>query len=176
MSSQLLLIDDDEGFNYVLTRALVRRGFNVSSALTSEQGLHHARVSAPNFIVLDLYLNGQSSLSLIPSLLGISPSSKILVLTGYASISTAVKAVKLGAWDYLAKPVSVEIIVNALSAVGKKSTSEAPKQFMSVPRMEWEYIQRVLAEHGGNITATARALKMHRRTLQRKLVKRPPSK
>jgi two-component system response regulator RegA len=175
MRSHLLLIDDDEGFNYVLARALVRRGFNVSSAFTLEEGLYQAREASPHFVILDLNLNGQSGLDLIPALLNISPSAKILILTGYASISTAVKAVKLGAWDYLTKPVSVEIIVDTFTTIGNKRTPEAPKHFMSVPRMEWEYIQRVLAEHDGNITATARALKMHRRTLQRKLIKRPPA-
>lgn len=175
MNTQLLLIDDDESFNQMLSRALTRRGFKVSSALTPEQGLNQARDTTPNFIVLDLNLHGQSGLNLIPSLLDISPSVKILMLTGYASISTAVKAVKLGAWDYLAKPVTVEIIINTFTAMEKRIAMEAPAQFMSVPRMEWEYIQSVLSEHKGNISATARALKMHRRTLQRKLVKRPPA-
>jgi two-component system response regulator RegA len=177
MSSQLLVIDDDEGYCHVLTRALVRRGFDVQNAYSPEQALKQAHVvDPPRYIVLDLNLNGQSGLNLIPPLLAVSPEARILVLTGYASIPTAVEAVKLGAWDYLAKPASVENIVNRLTGEKIKTTEEVPGQFMSVQRMEWEYIQRVLVEHDGNVTATARALNMHRRTLQRKLVKRPPAK
>ncbi|MGD8907852.1 MAG: response regulator [Chromatiales bacterium] len=178
MNSHLLLIEDDQCYNHVLSRALDRRGFNVTSALTLEQGLNLTKNLSPHFIILDLNLDGKSGLSLMPSLLKISPNAKILILTGYASISTAVEAMKLGAWDYLPKPTTVENIVNSLTSFGKSKMREpeAPKQFMSVPRMEWEYIQRVLAEHDGNIAATARALKMHRRTLQRKLIKRPPVK
>jgi two-component system response regulator RegA len=175
MTSQLLLIDDDEGYNHVLARALERRGFKINKAFTSEQALRLARADPPLYIILDLNLNGQSGLNLIPHLLGFSPDARILVLTGYASIPTAVEAVKLGAWDYLAKPASVENIVTAINGRKQSCSSESPEQFMSIQRMEWEYIQRVLSEHDGNITATARALKMHRRTLQRKLVKRPPA-
>jgi two-component system response regulator RegA len=175
MKIPLLVIDDDEGYNHVLVRALTRRGFHVCSALTPEQAVIQAKAEPPHFIILDLNLNGQSGLNLIPCLLKISPEAKILMLTGYASIPTAVEAVKLGAWDYLAKPASVENIVNTFMGETNKNTDEAHEQFMSVQRMEWEYIQRVLLEHNGNITATARALKMHRRTLQRKLLKRPPA-
>jgi two-component system response regulator RegA len=177
MSAKLLLIDDDEGYCHVLARALTRRGYDVHNAFTTEQALDRAQeTQPPSHIILDLNLNGQSGLKLIPPLLKISPEARILVLTGYASIPTAVEAVKLGAWDYLAKPASVENIVNRLTGEKIKRTEDDLGQFMSVQRMEWEYIQRVLIEHDGNITATARALKMHRRTLQRKLVKRPPAK
>ncbi len=174
MSTDLLFIEDDEAYNYVLTHALSRRGFNVHSATTLEQGLDQAKEFAPNLIVLDLNLNGHCSLNLIPSLLDLAPGAKILVLTGYASISTAVTAVKLGAWDYLTKPSSVDIIITALTTSDKTNAIKTPKKFMSLQRMEWEYIQRVLSVHKGNIAATARALNMHRRTLQRKLIKRPP--
>jgi two-component system response regulator RegA len=161
----------------VLARALARRDFEVQNAFTPEQAIKQAQKEPPpHYIVLDLNLNGQSGLNLIPPLLEISPEARILVLTGYASIPTAVEAVKLGAWDYLAKPASVDNIVNRLKGGKEKANRENPAQFMSVQRMEWEYIQRALEEHDGTITATARALKMHRRTLQRKLVKRPPAK
>jgi two-component system response regulator RegA len=177
MNFRLLIVDDDEGYCHVLARALARRGFEVYDAFTPEQAINQAKeIPAPHYIVLDLNLNGQSGLNLIPPLLDISPDARILVLTGYASISTAVEAVKLGALDYLAKPASVEDIVNRLNGEKGKVSRDNPAQFMSVQRMEWEYIQRALEEHDGNITATARALKMHRRTLQRKLVKRPPAK
>nr|VFJ56401.1 MAG: two component transcriptional regulator, Fis family [Candidatus Kentron sp. DK] len=171
----LLLIDDDEGYNYVLSRALARRGFEVRGAHTPEEALDLAASESPHFVILDLNLNGHSGLNLIPPLRERCPDADILILTGYASIPTAVEAIKLGAREYLAKPASVESIVNALTAEVDATHHKPVDHFMSVQRMEWEYIQRVLAEHGGNITATARALKMHRRTLQRKLAKRPPA-
>lgn len=174
MSSELLLIDDDEVYNQVLGRALERRGFSVSNVIKLDQVLSTAEEVTPSYIVLDLNLNGESSLDLIPVLLRISPYAKIIVLTGYASIPSAVKAVKLGAYDYLAKPTSVEIIVKTLISTEKASEKYESPKFMSIQRMEWEYIQRVLMVHDGNIAATARALTMHRRTLQRKLIKRPP--
>lgn len=125
-------------------------------------------------MVLDLNLAGESGLKLIAPLLGINPNARILVLTGYASIASAVNAVKLGAIQYLAKPADVEAIVNALQAEGVVDDGIESRP-LSVDQLEWEHTQRVLAEHGGNISATARALNMHRRTLQRKLA-RPPAR
>jgi two-component system response regulator RegA len=170
----LLLIDDDIGYNHVLTRALSRRGYDVISALSADEALRHVKTKSFSQIILDLNLNGQSGLNLITPLLRHSPEAYILVLTGYASIPTAVEAIKLGANEYLAKPASVDTITKALAGHSLGTDNAARDHFMSVQRMEWEYIQRVLQEHDGNITATARALKMHRRTLQRKLSKRPP--
>lgn len=169
----LLVIDDDPAFNHVLSRALVQRGYAVFSARTSAEALALAREHEPEFVVLDLNIGGESGLRLIKPLIETNPDARILVLTGYASIATAVEAVKLGAVQYLAKPADVQSIINALTTddmPGDKATPDAP---MSVSRLEWEHIQRVLAEHGGNISASARALRMHRRTLQRKLAKRP---
>lgn len=173
---RLLLVDDDAVFNRVLARALTARGFAVESA-TSLDGalalLGRPAEESPDYAVLDLNLAGASGLKLIGALRAANDACRILMLTGYASITTAVDAVKLGASHYLAKPVDADTIVKALlddSAPDDEATSD---QTLSVSRLEWEHIQRVLAEHAGNVSATARALKMHRRTLQRKLSKRP---
>jgi len=129
---------------------------------------------APGRVILDLNLGGASGLALIPALLAIRPDCRIVVLTGYASIATAVDAIKLGAVQYLAKPVDIEAILAALAGDdGPDLDLPAPDEPLSVDRLEWEHIQRVLNENDGNISGTARALKMHRRTLQRKLAKRP---
>ncbi len=169
----ILVIADDPVFNRVLTRALGQRGFTVFGAADPESALGLAREHEPEYVVLDLNIAGSSGLRLIEPLLAVNPDCRILVLTGYASIATTVDAIKLGATQYLAKPADVDAILKALSAtevVIDDTPSAAP---MSVDRLEWEHIQRVLSENDGNISATARALKMHRRTLQRKLAKRP---
>ena len=174
MSLRTLVVDDDETFNRVLTRALVRRGFAAEGALTPAEALEAARANPPDQVVLDMNLAGASGLALIPRFLELNPSCRIVVLTGYASIATAVDAVKLGAIQYLAKPVEVEAILAAFSdTVGKRAEAPPEAVPLSVDRLEWEHIQRVLREFDGNISATARALRMHRRTLQRKLAKRP---
>ncbi len=171
---KILIIDDDETFNGVLKRALKRRGHDVEGATEPAQALAMARERMPDGIVLDLNLNGASGLSLIGPLLEINPACRIVVLTGYASIATAVDAIKLGAVQYLAKPVEVAAILAAFEEKDDGPRKEAPETApLSVDRLEWEHIQRVLHENDGNISATARALKMHRRTLQRKLSKRP---
>ena len=169
----LLVVDDDRAFNRVLARALGERGFLVFSAHAPDEALDLARRHEPEYVVLDLNLAGASGLKLIRPLLEVNPQARILVLTGYASIATAVEAVKLGATQYLAKPAEVDAIVKALLGDDVPAAA-APAEPMSVGRLEWEHLQRVLAEHDGNISATARALKMHRRTLQRKL-SRPPA-
>lgn len=174
MTDSVLVIDDDTTFNGVLVRALNRRGLNAIGALNPEEAMSAAAEHCPARIVLDLNLAGQSGLALIQPLLQAAPSARIVVLTGYASISTAVDAIKLGAVQYLAKPVDVDAILTAFGdsdpAPGDQPVDDT---LLSVDRLEWEHIQRVLHEHEGNISATARALHMHRRTLQRKLSKRP---
>jgi two-component system response regulator RegA len=172
---RLLLIDDDESYREVLGRALFRRGFTVLAAGDGETALDTCRCHDPEYIVLDLNLGGQSGLGLIQPLLDIAPGARILVLTGYASIPTAVGALKLGAAQYLSKPADVGDIVRALVDDHIDIPDLEVAERMTVQHLEWEYIQHILAEHGGNIAATARALKMHRRTLQRKLAKRRPS-
>jgi two-component system response regulator RegA len=123
--------------------------------------------------VVDLRLATDSGLRLIPPLIAAHPGIRILLLTGYASIATAVEAIKLGAVHYLPKPAGVDDILQALGRSEGDPDAPAPEEPMSVDRLEWEHIQKVLAENDGNLSATARALKMHRRTLQRKLAKRP---
>lgn len=174
MTESTLIIDDDPAFNAILVRTLTRRGFPATGALDPTAALAAARSMLPARVVLDLNLTGQSGLALIQPLLEINPDCRIVVLTGYASITTAVDAIKLGAVQYLAKPVEIEAILSAFDEdTGVDNAFEAPDEPLSVDRLEWEHIQRVLAENDGNISATARALKMHRRTLQRKLSKRP---
>ncbi|MCL2525047.1 MAG: response regulator [Betaproteobacteria bacterium] len=172
-SEVTLVIDDDPSFNSILVRTLERRGLPAHGSLTPEAALDLARREAPGRVILDLNLAGSSGLALIPELLAINPDCRIVVLTGYASITTAVDAIKLGAVQYLAKPVEIEAIIAAFADDGPDFDLPAPDAPLSVNRLEWEHIQRVLRENDGNISATARALKMHRRTLQRKLAKRP---
>jgi two-component system response regulator RegA len=174
MPDPTLIIDDDATFNAVLVRTLERRGHPAQGATDPVAALAVAREIVPAHVVLDLNLNGSSGLALIPQLLAINADCRIVVLTGYASIATAVDAIKLGAVQYLAKPVEIEAILAAFeNDEGPDLETAAPDEPLSVDRLEWEHIQRVLNENDGNISATARALKMHRRTLQRKLSKRP---
>jgi len=174
MNFPTLVIDDDISFNAILVRTLTRRGHPARGANDIESALSVAREMQPQQVVLDLNLNGSSGLALIPELLSINPDCRIVVLTGYASIATAVDAVKLGAVQYLAKPVEIEAILSAFEDDdGPDFDLPASDKPLSVDRLEWEHIQRVLNENEGNVSATARALKMHRRTLQRKLSKHP---
>lgn len=174
MNKITLVIDDDPSFNGILVRTLERRGHPARGALDAASALALARETNARRVVLDLNLNGSSGLALIPELLANNPDCRIVVLTGYASIATAVDAVKLGAVQYLAKPVEIEAILNAFEDDDSPDFDlPVSDELLSVDRLEWEHIQRVLHEHDGNVSATARALKMHRRTLQRKLAKRP---
>lgn len=169
----LLLVDDDETFCQVLAKALGKRGYAVSVAHSVEEGLAAAQDNPPEFAVLDLKMPGPSGLVLVEKLKELDAETRIVVLTGYASISTAVEAIKLGAIHYLAKPADTDEIVAAFYRdIGDAAAPVSPEP-LSVDRLEWEHIQKVLAEHDNNISATARALKMHRRTLQRKLLKKP---
>lgn len=172
---RLLIIDDDESYRSVLARSLSRKGFLVETAADPESGLVACEQFDPEHIVLDLNLSGLSGLNLIQPMLQLSPNARILVLTGYASIQTTVSAMKLGACHYLPKPASMGDIVHALIMDEPEQVEAFEDNALTVRHLEWEYIQRKLAEHGGNIAATARALRMHRRTLQRKLGKRRPS-
>ncbi|WP_446680419.1 response regulator transcription factor [Aliamphritea ceti] len=168
-----LIVDDDETFTHVLSRALKRRGFETLVANSAEQAKQLIDRQVPDYATLDLKMDGASGITLIPNLTKLNPAIKILVLTGYASISTAVEAIKLGAKDYLTKPADADEILAKLEHSEPDPHIDIAEKPMSVGRLEWEHIQKVLAEHEGNISATARALGMHRRTLQRKLLKRP---
>lgn len=170
----LLLVDDDDTFRTVLARALTRRGFEVRTAADVPDALRLASQSPPSHAVVDLRMPGASGLELVEALRRRSPDARIVVLTGYASIATAVSAMKLGATHYLAKPADADQIVAAFGDAAPLLTLEETTRPLSVDRLEWEHIQRVLGENDGNISATARALGMHRRTLQRKLGKHAP--
>lgn len=179
MKPAFLILDDDEVFSATLARSLTRRGFDTTVAHTGEEALTAAKRTAFDYVTIDLHLEKDSGLQWIVALRKALPNASMLVLTGYASIATTVQAIKLGADDYLAKPANVDSILSALqgSAPGEPVTpSEVPAVPLSVDRLEWEHIQRVLAEHDGNISSTARALNMYRRTLQRKLAKKPSAR
>jgi two-component system response regulator RegA len=169
----LLLVDDDEMLCEVLGRAFEARGYAVRIAHTSRDAIAISEASAPEYAVVDLRLPDQSGLKLITALKTISPKMRVVVLTGHGSIPTAVEAVKLGASYYLTKPVDADEVVSALQREGGDDSVPIPAKPMSVERLEWEHIQRVLRENNDNVSATARALSMHRRTLQRKLRKHP---
>ncbi len=176
----ILLVEDDEVFSRVMSRALSHRNYTVSQASNEEQALNLINGRQFNYAILDLNLGGHTSLNLIVPLKRSNPNIRILILTGYASITTAVEAIKLGADNYLAKPADADEILSALlegEHPGPAIEGEAAMmEPMSVRRLEWEHIQKVLNENNGNISETARQLKMHRRTLQRKLQKKPVAK
>ncbi len=174
----LLIVDDDATFARVLGRALTSRGFEVISSDNADDARALARRHQPRYCVLDLKLGEENGLRLIPELQALVPDMRVLLLTGYASIATAVEAIKRGAHDYLAKPVDADAVVRALldgdSGPGDlDDLVDAPDAPLPLRRLEWEHIQRVLTECEGNISETARRLGMHRRTLQRKLSKHP---
>ena len=169
----LLLVDDDETFCQVLAVALERRGFAVKVAHDVAEGLAAAENESPEFAVIDLKMPGPSGLELIKKLKALDAHTRIVVLTGFASVATAVEAIKLGATHYLAKPADADEIVAAFSRDSGNAAVPVETKPLPLSRLEWEHIQKVLAESDGNISETARRLGMHRRTLQRKLAKRP---
>ena len=169
----LTIIDDDEPFVRRLSKAMEKRGFIVSHALNISDGKNLVKFDPPAFAVVDLKLNDGNGLEVVEQIRKVRPDSKIIVLTGYGAIATAVAAVKIGATDYLAKPADANDITNALLA----NTGERPPppdNPMSADRVRWEHIQRVFELCNRNVSETARRLNMHRRTLQRILAKRSP--
>jgi two-component system response regulator RegA len=181
MNPKFLILDDNEVFSATLARSLGRRGFETTAVHSGEQALAAAMQTMFDYVTIDLNLTQDSGLQWIAPLRKALPHARLLVLTGYASIATTVQAVKLGADDYLAKPANVDSILSALkfdsgSGGGDMMLSNETAVPLTVDRLEWEHIQRVLAEHQGNVSSTARALNMHRRTLQRKLAKKPAKK
>ena len=171
----LLLVDDDQDFLNALAPAMRKRGFLVSLANSAESAYELAKNDPPEFAVVDLKMSGNSGLVLVRQLASLNAGTRIVVLTGFASFTTAVEAIKLGATHYLAKPVDADEIVAAFEKQTGDDEVELASNPLPIERLEWEHIQRVLAEHDGNISATARSLNMHRRTLQRKLNKHPSS-
>jgi len=169
----LILVDDDELFCRVLSSALKKRGFAVQVSHNVEEATALVGDAAPEYAVVDLNMPGDSGLVFVEKLHQLDEHTRIVVLTGYASIATAVEAIKLGATHYLAKPADADEIVAALGRESGDTGTAVSGQPMSTKRLEWEHIQKVLMECDGNISATARKLGMHRRTLQRKLTKKP---
>jgi two-component system response regulator RegA len=169
----LLLVDDDAPLRRSLTRALERRGFEVLAAEGLVEAEEHARRRRPEFAVLDMRLAEGSGLDLVHTLRTLRPEVRIVIVTGYGNIATAVAAIKAGAVDYLAKPVDADDVVNALLRSGE-GLPPPPDNPMSADRVRWEHIQRVFEQCQRNVSETARRLNMHRRTLQRILNKRAP--
>ena len=169
----LLIVDDDPTFRRVLERAMQRRGYEVMTAENVDDAIVLANEQAPEYAIIDLKMQGASGLELVKHLHQLDAETRMVVLTGYASIATAVEAIKLGATHYLAKPANADEVVAAFARTEGDADLAVNDQPLSVDRLEWEHIQRVLQEHEGNVSASARALKMHRRTLQRKLGKYP---
>lgn len=172
---RIAVLEDDEAFASVLCRGLRRRGFQVEHFPTVNQLQQQLGDADFDWFILDLKVDQDSSLPLVQPIREHYPKSKILMLTGYASIATTVESIKLGADNYLPKPADVEDILKAFDHTAPDPQASVSEKPMSVDRLEWEHIQRVLAENDGNISKTAKQLNMHRRTLQRKLQKRPVS-
>jgi len=171
--ADFLIIDDDITFASVLARSLSKKGYQVATAHDGSGALYACNTHRPVNIILDLKLEHSSGLNLITRLKQLLPATRIVILTGYSSIPTTVEAIKLGATNYLCKPASVDEILDAFDQLSANPDVHVPLQPPSVDRLQWEHLQRVLNDNDGNISATARALNMHRRTLQRKLQKRP---
>jgi two-component system, response regulator RegA len=169
----LLVVDDDTTFSAVLRAAFEARGYAVRVAHNVADGARLAAEESPEYAVVDLRMPGPSGLDLVKQLKEHDPNTRIVVLTGYASVATAVEAIKLGATHYLAKPADADEILAAFGRTEGDAQAPVASKPLSVARLEWEHIQKVLNECDQNISETARRLGMHRRTLQRKLAKRP---
>lgn len=168
----LLVVDDDVVFRDRLVRAMRDRGYDASGVGDHQAAMDAARQDSPELALVDLRLPGQSGLDIVRDLKSLDPATVVVVLTGYGSIATAVKSVKLGATSYLTKPADADQIVAAFQGAQPQDAAEVP----SLARVEWEHIQRVLADCGGNISHAARLLGIHRRSLQRKLSKYPAAR
>jgi two-component system, response regulator RegA len=169
----LLIVEDDKSFLQRLARALEGRGFTVTTAESVADGLLQVEKAAPAFAVVDMRLGDGNGLDVISAMKKRRPEARAIILTGYGNIATAVNAVKLGAVDYLAKPVDADDVAAALLALDHRKI-EPPENPMSADRVRWEHIQRIYELCGRNVSETARRLNMHRRTLQRILAKRAP--
>ena len=169
----VLIVEDDKSFLQRLAKALESRGFAITTAESVADGLLQVERAAPAFAVVDMRLGDGNGLEVISALKRRRPEARAIVLTGYGNIATAVNAVKLGAVDYLAKPVDADDVVAALLA-HDNTQIELPENPMSADRVRWEHIQRIYELCGRNVSETARRLNMHRRTLQRILAKRAP--
>jgi two-component system response regulator RegA len=168
----LLIVDDDSAFRERLVRAMRDRGFEATGAADHPSAIDAAREESPELAVVDLRLPGESGLAVVRDLKALDSSTIVVVLTGYGSIATAVESIKLGAASYLTKPADADQIVAAFEGTQPADVAQAP----SLARVEWEHIQRILSDCDGNVSHAARVLGIHRRSLQRKLAKRPVSR
>lgn len=177
LAPTLLVVDDDDIFRRRLARSLGRRGFDVRDAPDYEAAMAMTREDAPEMAVVDLRLPERSGLELVRDLLDVEPTMRVIVLTGYGSIATAIDATRLGAVNFIQKPADADDILAAFDRGEKPPLSESDVEYdaPTLARAEWEHINRVLADCGGNISETARRLGIHRRTLQRKLDAFPPN-
>jgi len=174
--ASVLLVDDDEVFRKSLARAFGRRGFEVRVAGDYDEAMQLAREDSPELAVIDLKMPGRTGLELLRDLRELDPTTRVVVLTGYGSIATAVDAMRLGATNYVPKPADADDILAAFERAEAPPLEAVAVEFPvpSLARAEWEHINRVLADCGGNISEAARRLGLHRRSLQRKLQKYPP--
>lgn len=171
---RILLVDDDASFCEILARRLARKGFEVKTSHDAATALDALVGFAAQWILLDLKLGADNGLLLIRSLRERRPDARVVLATGYASIATAVDAMRRGAWNYLPKPFDLDALINAFEANAESPvTAPVAESASSLRRQNWEHVQRVLAECGGNVSAAARVLGVDRRTLQRQLAKRP---
>ena len=171
--NSLLIIDDDNPFRERLSRSMEKKGFKVSQAEGVKKGIEAVRIKKPAFAVVDLRLNDGNGLEVVKEIQKLNTNSRIIMLTGYGNIPTAVAAIKHGAIDYLSKPADADDVEKALLA-DPKSKAQPPENPMTADRVKWEHIHRVFELCNRNVSETARRLKMHRRTLQRILSKRSP--
>ena len=169
----LLLVDDDNPFRERLARAMEKKGFIVTQAESVKKGIDSLKITKPAFAVVDLRLNDGNGLEVVKKIQNLNINSRIILLTGYGNIPTAVAAIKHGAIDYLAKPADADDVEKALLA-DPQSKAQPPENPMTADRVKWEHIHRVFELCNRNVSETARRLKMHRRTLQRILSKRSP--
>jgi two-component system response regulator RegA len=172
--TSLLVVEDDATLRDRLVRAFTERGFDARGAATAAEAQSLAEENPPELVLLDLRIGAESGLDVIPVLKALDPATRIVVLTGYGSVATAVEALRRGATHYLTKPADADEILAAFDRPpGGAGAAATPLQPMSLDRVEWEHINRVLVDCGGNVSETARVLGLHRRTLQRKLSKYP---
>lgn len=172
INQQVLIVEDDEVLSNTLSRRLKHYGFTCHQCFSYDQALALCHQVMPQVVLLDMHLGEESALSLIEPMRNLLSSSRIILITGYASIATAVQAIKLGADDYLAKPIDSKMLLQTIGGMEPKM-ADAPIETLSSEQLEWEHINQVLKLNNGNVSAAARQLSMHRRTLQRKLKKRP---
>jgi two-component system response regulator RegA len=177
-ASSVLIVEDDERLRARVARALRERGYETREAADYESAIASAREDSPEYMLVDLRIpGGGSGLDVVRDVKAIDASTVVVVLTGYGSIATAVEAVRLGAAEYLTKPADVDQIVAAFKgSAGPSTPVEEPEQVPSLARVEWEHINRVLADCGGNVSKAARLLNIHRRSLQRKLSRFPSNR